>query len=231
MKGKHIALISCILIFALIVTMGRLFLIKSVEVAFARQPVFADESEIISASKLKLNSNIFTVDEKKLKDNVSEYYSDNSVSIVDVERVFPNKVILHAKERLPVLAIANAKGGYIPTDIDFQLVNTVAELPAGYNFIHVSGISVENDFNLTEFREIREALSSLIDSGLKEEALPVFIKEIKCESSKISFILRSGDGVFVLARGANLGQRMRIAYNEFLILLEKGEIKAFTISK
>lgn len=231
MKGKHIAVIASILIFALIITMGRLFLVRSVEISFDRQPVYVNEADIVSASNIKFSSNIFSINESEIKKNVSNFYGDNSVSVIDVERVFPNKVIIYAKERFPILFVKTVDGRYIPTDIDFQLNKVAAEDFDGQALIAVSGIEVDLGFNATEFREIRKMLCSFLACGLKAEGLAVFFEEIKVSSESYTFLLREGGSAFEITRTGSLEEKCSDVYEEFLDYLSEGDIFGLTLKR
>lgn len=230
MKKKYIAISLCLVIIVGIVALGRIFLVNSIEVVFDRQPVSVTDSEIISASELPLGINIFSIDEKQVIDNVQSYYGDNSVSIKNVERIFPNKVRLYAEERVALLDIPTADGRYIPTDMDFRL-NTIKTEPAE-GLIKVSGVEITDSFALTELYDIRTILHALSDGeGLTVEGINKFINEIKVTDEGYVLLLNSGDGAITLKKSDDLNNRTLAAYEDYLVALKNGESLNINIIK
>ncbi|MDD4316172.1 MAG: FtsQ-type POTRA domain-containing protein, partial [Clostridia bacterium] len=161
MKNKYITITVGILIVIAIVVFGNVFLIKSIDVVFERKPLNVNEANIVEASKIAIGSNIFSLDEKSAAAGIADFYPNNTVYVQSIERVFPNKVIIYVKERTPVLSVAYDDGGEecIPTDIDFQM--TRKALIADIDFdkiIIVSGVSVLNTFNTSEFLRLKEGI-------------------------------------------------------------------------
>ena len=104
-RFKYIGVIIGICLISFIFAFGQIFAVTKIEVYYAKTPIQAKTNEIIDASGLKLKTNIFSIDESVLINNVNRNYTDKSVSLIDVERVFPNRVIFHVKERIIVFAV------------------------------------------------------------------------------------------------------------------------------
>lgn len=203
MRKKYIAFVAGLLLIAIIVVFGNIFLIKSVDVVFVNKPEFADENSIINASEISLNTNIFNLDDKKIKDNISSFYDNNSLAVLDVERVFPNKVVIYVKERKPILIVPyqqEGQGECIPTDIYFQMNQIKLMSDIDYDSILIKGVAVQNTFNTSSFRQINRILTAFLDMNFTEDGLVAFIKEFVVSDENIRIVLRHGDCVFELER-------------------------------
>lgn len=229
MKGKHIAIGASILLIALIIVAGRLFLIRSISVVFEREPAFADEKTIIEASGIEIFDNIFNIDEKEVKAKIEKSYPNNALYITDIERVFPNKVIIKARERRPTLVAEADDGSYIPTDKDFQLTQKVTEVDFD-KYIKVSGVSVGTSFNKAEFRLIKDIMYTFSALQFTDEGIVAFIKEIKIGETDITLYTRQNDGALIIGK-ENVKEKLQAAYSDFIVLLDEGEAVAFTVTK
>lgn len=221
MKKKYIAFGVGLLIIAAIVVFANIFLIKSVDVVFVAKPKFADEDSIIHASKISLNTNIFNLDDKEIEKNIASIYDDNSLQVLNIERVFPNKVRIHVNERKPILIVPymeeNGKK-CIPTDIDFQMVKVRDKQEINYPAILIKGAFVTDSFNIGAFRQINKIMKAFKDLKFTEDGMTTFIKEIVVGEDHIRVVLRHGDCVFELERDEDIYNRTLDAYNKFLSL-------------
>lgn len=223
MKSKYTAFILATLLLAGIIVFGNIFLIKSVEVVFEKTPNLTNQDTIVYASQIVMNTNIFTIDEDKISKNIVEYYPNNSVAVLDIERKFPNKVIIYVKERKPLLIVSyetESGSECIPTDINFQMTARKEKSDIDFVGIKLSGITVTNTFNLPVFKATNEILKAFIELDFNEDGIATFIKEIKISSTKIEIILRNGDTSFELSREkqTTLNVQTKQAYARFLAL-------------
>lgn len=234
MRKKYIAIIICVIFIALIILFSNIFLIKTVNVVFEKQPVYTNEEEIITASKIEMKTNIFNLNEKRLKDNITGYFSNNTVSVTDVQRKFPNEVNIYIKERLPLLIVpyGSVDGNEcVPTDMDFQLVSRCNKNDIDFDAISISGIYVESTFNLASFRQINSILRSFIEMSFNHDSMVAFIKEINVSTNRILIILRNGDGVFEIDTSSqkSVDQQTKELYQMFLDL-PYGQRDVFNLS-
>ncbi len=222
MKNKYIAITIAILIVIMIAIFGNIFLIRSIDVVFTRPPKNTDEAAVVAASKIALSSNIFAMDEDKSTRNITSYFPNNTVAVLGIERVFPNKVIIRVKERVPLLLVPYGDDGEecVPTDIDFQMTQKVSIADIDFDAITISGTSVQQTFNTSSFRQIRDTLSAFSSLGFNEEAMIAFIKKISLSAEHLRIELRHGDTVFELSLVSEkpLSEQTKQAYKQFLEL-------------
>lgn len=221
MRKKYIAIIISVILVIVIIIFSNLFLVKTVEVVFEKPPHITNDEEIIAAAKIKMNSNIFNLNEQNIIDNVSNYFDNNKVSITDVQRSFPNKIRLYVKERHPILTIGygNENGEKcIPTDIDFQLTNHIDKVDIDFTAIAITGTYVSTTFNQPTFQYIRRVLYAYIDLNFNTDSLVSFIKEINVDGNKLILKLRNGESAFEIDAKAELSieHQVKQLYNEYL---------------
>lgn len=179
-KAKYIGIIAGLCLISLVFAFGQIFAVAKIDVFYEKTPLFAKTEEVIDSSGISLGANIFSIDEKAASKNIAEFYTDGSVEVVDIERIFPNKVLIYIKERLPVFAIPikGDAGRYVVTDESF-FINIYRKDNEGLeDLIVVSGITVENTFNtpnIYKLNEIRKGINAL---GIGEEALLAFVESI-----------------------------------------------------
>lgn len=223
MKNKYLAIFLATLLLAGIIVFGNIFLIKSIDVVFEKNPTFSNQEAVVNASKIAMNTNIFTLDESKATENIVSHFPNNTIAVLDIERKFPNKVIIYIKERKPLLIVSyNVENGEecIPTDMNFQMTDRKAKNEIDFDAIKVSGVAVTNTFNLAPFKAMNEIIKTFGELNFSEEGIVTFIKEIKISTSKIEIILRNGDSSFELCteNEASLNEQTKQAYEEFLAL-------------
>ena len=193
---KYIGMIIGVFLICFIFAFGQIFAVVKIDVYYQKTPINVKTDEVIEASGIKLKTNIFSINEKAITNNVNRYYSDNTVSIIDVERVFPNKIILHIKERIPVFAILYNSNDYdyVLTDDNFVSSTFVSIDSVDFSkVIKVNGVQVENTFNTPNIIKMNEIRKGFSHSGINEEALSAFIKEITLEGDTATIFLRDYD--------------------------------------
>lgn len=197
MKKKYILIIASILVIALIVACGQIFTVRHVSVVFLNKTGLADESGILEASGLNKQKNIFNIKESEIKEKVAASFDDNSIVVTDIERVFPNEVVVYVKERIPVFCLkvysAEGKDLYVPTDKDFQRgkIYSYEELAEkDYLLINITGFEVYETFDVKECVYLRTLANALTDKELEEEALPQLIESIAFGEGVLTVTLR-----------------------------------------
>ena len=178
MKKKYVAIILAVFVLALIFTFGQVFTIKSVNVVFENDTDIATDAELIRLAGVEHDKNIFSFNERKVVEKINSNYSH--ALKVNVERQFPNKVVIKVTERLPVMIIEvnNDKyRGFVATDKDFQRTIKCSENDYP-ELIKINGYSVQSSFDTKECMYIREFINDLIKLGIKNEAINVFIDKI-----------------------------------------------------
>ncbi len=222
-NAKYIGIIAGICLIGIVFAFGQIFSIAKIDVYYEKAPLTAKTNEIVQASGINLGANIFTVDEKAAAKRVEAFYIDNSVAVLDIERVFPNKVILYVKERSPVFAIPlkNQIEKVVITDQNFvrsQIFDTNnATLDT---LINVEGCAISNTFNTPEIIKLNEIRKGFNSLGIADEALTAFIESIVFEENVV-IILRNYNGTKLnidISSDAKISNNLILKYNQFLAL-------------
>lgn len=139
--------LTLIIIFAVIalalILCATVFLLRHIEVGYARsgEENILSKDKIIAASGLKINKNVLFIKEKQIIANIQAKYPQ--VKVTNVERVFPNKVIIYVTVRVPILAV-KAGEKYALLDREMFVTDLVDETELknkseeyGYEFLTV----------------------------------------------------------------------------------------------
>lgn len=139
--------LTLIIIFAVIalalILCATVFLLRHIEVGYARsgEENILSKDKIIAASGLKINKNVLFIKEKQIIANIQAKYPQ--VKVTNVERVFPNKVIIYVTVRVPILAV-KAGEKYALLDREMFVTDLVDEIELknkseeyGYEFLTV----------------------------------------------------------------------------------------------
>lgn len=124
LRNKRIIIIFCVLLFISIaaVLTSVLFTVGEIEVVCASKPEYLNINEEELKEDIDINysgKNIIFLDTKSLINQVEKDFPN--VKVLNVERVFPKKVIITVKERLEVYCFT--KGGkYIYTDFECKVL-------------------------------------------------------------------------------------------------------------
>lgn len=223
MKKRIFAALAGVLIITLVTAFGVVFSVDEiVEVYDGDASATGIKSgDIAGIAEISIGDNILSINETEAKDKVSEYFSDNSIDIYDIERVFPNKVIIKIKHRLPIAAVTVESGGYALADIDFQL-NKIEEEADFSKLVFIEGVTVKNTFNIPELKRVREGLIAAKSAGFSNEALASFIEKVNLTpEGKIVFTLRSGGVITIEGQGEQLSAAFKDKYSKYLNLSDK----------
>lgn len=216
MKKKYIIISISLIIIALLIIGGNIFAIKNVNVVFENYTEKSNKYEILSVAGVDKGTIIFNLKEKTVKQNVAKHYADNSIIVTDIIREFPNKITIYVKERLPIFKIGvNINTNtFVATDKDFQLGGIISAFDG--LLIDVLNLQVQDTFDTSECRELKELSEHLIAAGIKEEALPYFMASVTFQNQSLLIKLRNSNATFQVARN-DIGSIKRI-YNAYLQL-------------
>ena len=224
MKKKYILIIASLLVIALIVACGQIFTVRHVSIVFLNKTALADEAGILEASGLNKQKNIFNLKETEIKEKVSAFFDDNSIVVTDIERIFPNEVVVYVKERIPVFCLkvysAEGKQLYVPTDKDFQRgkIYEAQELSQNnYLLINVTGFEVYETFDVKECIYLRTMANALIDKNIEEEALPQLIETVSIDDDALTLTLRETKAKWVISQ-SNVKEDIYSTYDEYVAL-------------
>lgn len=139
--------LTLIIIFAVIalalILCATVFLLRHIEVGYERsgEENIISKDKIIAASGLKINKNVLFIKEKQIIANIQAKYPQ--VKVTNVERVFPNKVIIYVTVRVPILAV-KAGEKYALLDREMFVTDLISESELknkskeyGYEFLTV----------------------------------------------------------------------------------------------
>jgi hypothetical protein len=217
MRKKYISIIISIVLVALIITLGQIFTIKNVEVEFNNQTDITSTGEILEIIGIDTNTNIFSLKESEITQTVSQYY--NNAIDIDIERTFPNTVIIHVEERLPIYLMTSSNSVYtgsITTDKDFQRSDIYNE-EDDLTLITVNNYTVQSSFNTEECIRLREFSNTLINLGMEDSSIVVLIESITIEEETLTINLRNNNAVWVVEKDNIITQTEQF-YNSYILL-------------
>ena len=170
--------------------------LKKVDINFKNQAmIFTEQSKesIANNSAIKKGISIFTVNKKNITQQLEKDYP--YLKVINIETVFPNKIIIHCAEREETYAVKASDTKYFICDAEFKVLNiTTTYYNEQYNPILFLGleniITNSNRVNAGEFLEFsseEEILKNIGTSLLKTNKTVSMqrglIKEIELTSS------------------------------------------------
>lgn len=217
MKKKYVVIAICVLVVAAIVACGQIFTVRDISVVFYNRTGMANEADILEASGLTNRNNIFNVKEKDIKNKIADAFPDNSILVTNVERQFPDKIVLYVRERTLVFKLdvysSSGENKCVLTDKDFQRGNILSEDEVSQKLIEVKGCVVHETFDIKECVALREIAKALVNNGVSEEALPYFIDTIEIVDDMLTITLAETN--------ATLSVEMNSAYEQTAILYKE----------
>ncbi len=219
MKKVAVAITIGLVLVALIIAFGQVFTVRYIDVEFVNAVVTADKNEIIDATGIDTNTNIFILDEKKVKAKIQNAFSDNAIKVNDIVREFPNKVTIKISERTPLFKIkaeTEEKDGFVTVDRNFQRTYVYSEEEISREpLIEVKGFVVEDTYLTDECYALRDVANALIDCGFNEEAIPYLIKTIEFTDGSAKITLRSDEVTFVLTNYDEIEEKIKRLCGEY----------------
>ncbi len=196
-KGWIIALGVILGVVLLVVILNfTLFSISTIEIDFKNQTqIFTEESKsnIIANSGINKGTSVFGLSKKSAKAKLER---DNPyLKVVNIETVFPNKIIIHCAEREETYAVKASDKKYFICDADFKVLNIQPSYRNDqYNAILFNGlesiIQNTNRVNAGEFLEfsseekiLKSIGSSLLQANKNVSEQRALIQEINFTSA------------------------------------------------
>ena len=162
MKRNPLPILIAVVIIAVISTMGAILRVKEISVEISGENVIVED--IVNFSRIKEGGSILSLNEIDAINRIESAYSDNSVKVEGIERVFPNKVVIYVKERTPIFAVKRKNTDkYVLTDIDFQMSRKVENNVDITSYIVVKGVEVDVSFDNDNFKILNGVFSALDD--------------------------------------------------------------------
>lgn len=237
MTKKHIVLIVGLVLIATIALLnGFLFKVKTITVDFdTESSIQAEEGEaerIITASRLKKGKNIFGVSESRMIKNIASEIPD--VRVVNIERIFPNRIVIHVSKRVAVYIIKYRQttseiAKYVAVDGDMVALEFFDEKPTDQNFVFVDGFELVGKYTIeigrtlpVEFGNsvyyLQNVASGFYNEGLTPKQFIAFIKSVRLSEGQIDLHTKSG---VVIKLGGNLtteqiSERVPLAYKWYV---------------
>lgn len=223
-KGIIFTTVFLIIIVAFIAG-GQIFTVRNVNVVFYNRTGLTTETEVIDIVGLDRRNNIFSVNERAVKQKVAKAFPDNSIYVTDVERSFPDSVTIYVKERALIFKVKvyspTGANRYVPTDKDFQrgVVYDEGDPALDRKLIAVNNVEVYSSFDTEEFVVLRAIVKVLLECGFEEEALPYFISAIDFTDYGLAMHIVGTDALFRV--GFNVDKdSLSAALNEYSSLSE-----------
>lgn len=211
MKRNPLPILIAVIIVAIIATMGAIMRVKEVSVEIVGENVIAED--IINYSRIKEGGSILSLNEIDAINRIESAYSDNSVKVEGIERVFPNKVIIYVKERTPIFAVKRKNTDkYVLTDMDFQMSRNIDANTDLTSCIVVKGIEVDVSFDNDNFKILHGVFSALEDSVDDVETL---VSEVQF-GDVISITTRDGFIMSVDKNTSDFQQEISKEYTKYI---------------
>ena len=173
------------IVLLLIILYFTVFTLKSVEVDFRNEShIYSEESKqsIAEDSIIKKGSSIFTLSKKTITKTLEK--NNPYLKIINIETVFPSKIIIHCAEREETYAVRANDTKYFICDAEFKVLNVS---PSYYNSQAILFTGLENLIENTnrvnageflEFSSEAEVLKSIGTSLLRANKTVVMQKSL-----------------------------------------------------
>ncbi len=217
MKKISVAgIIFLIVLLVAIVLFGVFFTVDKVSVQFVNDVTVADKEEVLSAIDIQKYTNIFSVNEKKIKQEVETAFSGNTIEVVSVKRSFPNIVSVIVRERTPLFKIAvSGADTYAAADKDFRRNSVYTEDQlAGRKLIEVTGFEVTDSFAVPAGYQLRTVARTLEEKGFSDEGIVSFVTG--AEFTDTSLTLTLFDGATITLDRENIASTLEAGLTSYL---------------
>lgn len=239
--------LALIIIFAIIaitlILCATVFLLRNVEVGYSAvgEDAVVSKEEIIAASGLKPNKNVLFINEKQIVSNVQQKYPQ--VKVINVERVFPNKVIIYVTVRVPILAVS-VGDEFALIDREMFVTDIVSsdeliqkQNAYGYEFIRVNfslpsekavqGKQIAADVS-KELCVVQNVIAGYENLELLNQNLRSFVESVKVVENDGSVysdgeyiaLIKTSTGVEIRLPSVNLGKLISLSYDWYNNLID-----------
>jgi hypothetical protein len=123
-RGKLIVIILLSIILVVIVLNSTVFTIQKVDVQFENQTKVyssSDSAKLIAENSISLGQNIIFASKKDMTNIVER--KNAYAKVINIEKVFPNKIIIHIIEREPVFCVSMQDSRYAILDGDLKVLD------------------------------------------------------------------------------------------------------------
>ncbi|HPD02197.1 MAG TPA: FtsQ-type POTRA domain-containing protein [Eubacteriales bacterium] len=203
------------------------FTVSSVEVKFAGEGGHISEDEILEAAAIKPANNIFTISEHLVVSRIQSKLP--SVKVINIERVFPNKIIIHVAVRHPVLAFkAVGTDTFALVDREFCVVEVLESSalaqsetedgPITKTNVEISSENLKAGINLIDTQRseiiiLQNIVAAFENLEIYGGAFSAFVSEINLDAEKLTVSTRSGVAFEISASALTvISERISAAY-------------------
>lgn len=233
-----------VLIAAIALINGLLFRVKTVTVDFDTETsIQAEEGEAEKSSPRRgsKRKNIFGVSESRMIKNINAALP--GVRVVNIERIFPNRIVIHVSKRVPVYLMkyrqnTSDAAKYVVVDGDMVVLGFYDDKPDEQSFVFVDGFELVGKYTIETGRTLpvefgksiyylQNVAAGLYNCKLTPAQFIAFIEKVRFENDVIDLCTRSG---VVMRLGGNLtteqvSERVPLAFSWYKSLPEDSEKK------
>ena len=178
-KWLIVALSVVLVLVVTIVTLSfTLFTVQEISVDF-RTSTSAEysEDEIISSSGIEKGKNIFFLKKQRFTDNIEKTHP--YLQVVNIETVFPSKIVIHLRERQSFYA-AQTEGGYLILDQSLKILEKVAEFEPSRTSPILLPFEVNGEAGETaDLKLLREFYDAMLLNGRSRPEALSLVKQIE----------------------------------------------------
>lgn len=149
-KNKVLTIILSVLsvVVLIIVLSSTIFTVGKIEVRWQSETdnlSMVSEQSIVDASEITLGTNVFFVNKSEAVDKLEQAYP--YIAITNIETLFPNTLIIHARERTEVFAL-QLSSKYLLVDSDFKVLKI---MNGDFTSLDTNAIKVTGEFDLSNY--------------------------------------------------------------------------------
>ena len=229
MKNKK--LVICLVIFAFLVTVvvltSTIFALGEVTINFVSttDKLTNSQQTIIESGGFKYGNNILFLNKNKHISNLEK--NNPYLKVVNIETVFPNKLVVNCAERAEVFAIKLEDNSYIICDEDFKVLKKVDSfINTANNAILLEGLTnmsqtEEGDFaNFDNVKKIilQTTFNSFREWDLSYNNLKAKIKSVTIDferANQIKVEMRSGVSIVVKDANEYNSDKFNLAFSTY----------------
>lgn len=238
MKNKSLIISLSILAFIVLIVVlsSTIFCLKTAEVNFMSNTINLTnkKDEIIETTDFKYNQSIFFLNKSNYIKQIEENYP--YIKIINIETVFPNKLIVNAVERNELFVIKtyeeNSFKNYLILDDELKILSTTQSFTNSH--LNPILITIEGEFTATNLAG--QTLTSMNNQLIKNLAVelyaynnnPLILKanfeeiNINYENSgDVRILMRSGVEIMLKDSNARLSEKFMLALSYYNELTDK----------
>ena len=226
MRNKKLIITFSVLVSVtlLVILTSVLFSVQHVRVycANAQESEFADE--VLNSHGIKKNSSIFFVNESEVKANIEKKLG-NKVRVLNIERVFPNKIYINYIEVIPYLRLRLATSQGITTYYCSDDLKVMYEYEGMHSEISAIDFKFKGEFSVGDggalkFTDgsaatvVKEIFAGFEELGYYGSVIALF-REIDLSGNYILLKVRDKDVTWQIHGADKLREKIRLALSYY----------------